>query len=93
MESLRFTAIKNVAKNAINYEVKSNEKVTSIFNENVFTIKVARHYLSDDAYKSLIASTRGGKKIDRTMGSNIANGLKHGQKKKVLPTLHTGFSH
>ena len=89
MESLRFTAIKNVAKNAINYEVKSNEKVTSIFNENVFTIKVARHYLSDEAYKSLIASTRGGKKIDRTMGSNIANGLKAWAEEKGV----THFTH
>ena len=89
MESLRFTAIKNVAKNAINYEVKSNEKITSIFNENVFTIKVARHYLSDEAYKSLISSTRGGKKIDRTMGSNIANGLKAWAEEKGV----THFTH
>ena len=89
MESLRFTAIKNVAKNAINYEVKSNEKVTSIFNENVFTIKVARHYLSDDAYKSLVASSASGKKIDRAMGSNIANGLKAWAEEKGV----THFTH
>ncbi len=76
MSSIRFTAIKNIAKNAISYEVKSSEKVTSIFNENVFTLKTARHYLSDDAYKSLLASTSGGKKIDRAMGNNIANGMK-----------------
>lgn len=89
MESLRFTAVKNVSKNSISYDVKSSEKVTSIFNENVFTMKVARHYLTDDAYKSLNASIKGGKKIDRTMGSNIANGLKAWAEEKGV----THFTH
>jgi glutamine synthetase len=89
MESLRFTAVKNVSKNSVTYEVKSSEKITSIFNENVFTMKVARHYLTDDAYKSLNASIRGGKKIDRTMGSNIANGLKAWAEEKGV----THFTH
>lgn len=89
MDSLRFTAIKNIAKNAITYDVKSSEKVTSIFNENVFTLATARHYLSDDAYKSLLASTLGGKKIDRAMGNNIANGLKAWAEEKGV----THFTH
>ncbi len=89
MSSLRFTAIKNIAKNAITYEVSSSEKVTSIFNENVFTLKTARHYLSDEAYKSLLASTQGGKKIDRSMGNNIANGIKAWAEEKGV----THFTH
>ena len=89
MSSIRFTAIKNIAKNAISYEVKSSEKVTSIFNENVFTLKTARHYLSDDAYKSLLTSTSGGKKIDRAMGNNIANGMKAWAEEKGV----THFTH
>ncbi|MBU3715064.1 MAG: glutamine synthetase III, partial [Ferruginibacter sp.] len=89
MSELRFTAIKNIAQNAISYEVKSSEKVTSIFNENVFTLKTARHYLSDDAYKSLLTSTSGGKKIDRTMGNNIANGMKAWAEEKGV----THFTH
>ncbi len=89
MESLRYTAIKNVSKNAIVLESKPSEKITSIFNENVFTLKKARHYLSEDAYKSLMASTRGGKKIDRTMGGNIANGLKAWAEEKGV----THFTH
>ena len=89
MSSLRFTAIKNIAKNAISYEVSSSEKVTSIFNENVFTLKTARHYLSDEAYKSLLASTQGGKKIDRAMGNNIANGIKAWAEEKGV----THFTH
>ncbi len=89
MESLRFTAIKNIGSNSVSYEVKSSEKVTTIFNENVFTLKTARHYLTDEAYKSLTASVKGGKKIDRAMGSNIANGLKAWAEEKGV----THFTH
>jgi glutamine synthetase len=45
--------------------------------------------LSDDAYKSLTNSIKGGKKIDRTMGSNIANGLKAWAEEKGV----THFTH
>ncbi len=89
MNSLRFTAVENIAKNAITNDVKASEKVTDIFNENVFTLKIARHYLSDDAYKSLLASTMGGKKIDRAMGNNIANGMKAWAEEKGV----THFTH
>ncbi|MEO6490131.1 MAG: glutamine synthetase type III, partial [Ferruginibacter sp.] len=75
MTSLRLNAIDNINKNLVNSRPDPSARITAIFNENVFTLKTARHYLSDDAYKSLLASTLGGKKIDRTMGSNIANGL------------------
>jgi glutamine synthetase len=51
-------------------------KITSIFGENVFTIKTARAFLSDDAYKSLVTSIKGGKKIDRSVAGSIANGLR-----------------
>lgn len=89
MNNLRFTAIKNIANNVINYDVKGSDKVTSIFNENVFTLKTARHYLTDEAYKSLLSSTMGGKKIDRAMGANIANGMKAWAEEKGV----THFSH
>lgn len=51
-------------------------KITGIFGENVFTIKTAREFLSDEAYKSLVASIKGGKKIDRTVANQIAAGLR-----------------
>ena len=93
MSNLRTTAVKNISRNSISYEVNASEKVSTIFNENVFTLKTARHYLSDESYKSLQASTFGGKKIDRSMGSNIANGMKLGLKKRALLTLLIGFNH
>ncbi|MFT3680960.1 MAG: glutamine synthetase III [Ferruginibacter sp.] len=75
MQSLRFKAIDNLGKNP-EIDVKGSAKITGIFGENVFTLKVARQFLSDEAYKSLIASIKGGKKIDRAMGNQIANGLR-----------------
>lgn len=76
MTFLRFSALENIAKR--NNEVKKDNcpKITAIFNENVFTLQTARQFLSEEAYKSLLASTRSGKKIDRNMGSQIASGLR-----------------
>ncbi len=75
MQSLRFKAIENLRSNN-EVTVKSSLKITGIFGENVFTLKTARQFLSDEAYKSLVSSTKGGKKIDRNMGNQIANGLR-----------------
>ncbi len=75
MQSLRFKAIDNLATNQ-NVIVKASTKITAIFGENVFTHKTARQFLSDEAYKSLLASIKSGKKIDRVMGGQIANGLR-----------------
>ncbi len=73
--SLRFDAITKLTD-----EVEANgsksSKITAIFGENVFTLKTAREFLSDDAYKSLVGSIKGGKKIDRANAGQIANGLR-----------------
>ena len=89
MNSLRFNALSNLANAQKPIKVEHKARVTGIFNENVFTLKTARHYLSDDAYKSLLASTRGGKKIDRSMGNQIANGLRAWAESKGV----THFTH
>jgi glutamine synthetase len=54
MQSLRFKAIDNLTSAKEDIEVVSPAKVTAAFGENVFTLKVAREYLSDDAYNSLL---------------------------------------
>jgi glutamine synthetase len=76
MQSLRSHALENLTSNPVEVTVSGSSKITAIFNENVFTLKVARQFLSDEAYKSLIASVKSGKKIDRAMGGQIANGVK-----------------
>ena len=75
MQSLRFKAIDNLESNK-EVAVKSATKITGIFGENVFSLKIARQYLSDEAYKSLAGSIKSGKKIDRSMGGQIASGLR-----------------
>ena len=74
--SLRFQAIKNLTNEPFEVKVEGSTKITAIFGENVFTLKTARAFLSDEAYKSLVASIKGSKKIDRAVASQIANGIR-----------------
>ena len=69
--SLRFNAIANISSETSGVPVPPSLKITGIFNENVFTIKTAREFLSDEGYKSLVTSIRGGKKIDRIVVVNV----------------------
>ncbi len=74
--SLRFDAVRSIIESKQDREVPASARITAIFNENVFTLQVARAVLSDEAFKSLTASIRGHKKIDRAMANQIASGLK-----------------
>lgn len=89
MESLRFNAINSLSGLGKEVLVEGSGKITSIFGENVFSMKVAREYLSDEAYKSLVASIKTGKKIDRTVGNQIGAGLRHWAEAKGV----THFTH
>lgn len=73
--SLRFHALNNVL-NSSPIPPDQATKITAIFAENVFTHQVARQFLSDEAYKSLMASIKAGQKIDRSMANQIANGIR-----------------
>ncbi len=76
MENLRFKAINDLSTQVKEVEVTGSAKITAIFGDSVFTIKTAREFLSDEAYKSLVHSIRGGKKIDRTVANQIAAGIR-----------------
>src|SRR5438309_987956 len=73
--SLRFKALDNITQTLAPSNGHAT-KITGIFAENVFTQKTAREFLSDEAYKSLINSTKTGQKIDRAMAAQIANGIR-----------------
>src|SRR6202789_2400566 len=75
MSSLRFKAIDNLTTTTETM-IPGAAKITAIFGENVFTIKTAREFLSDEAYKSLLASIKSGKKIDRAVANQIASGMR-----------------
>ena len=75
MESLRVKAINDLStKSPVTLD--GSDKITAIFQENVFTTRTAREFLSDEAYKSLTGSIKGGKKIDRAVANQIAAGLR-----------------
>jgi glutamine synthetase len=86
--SLRFKAIDNLTTTP-EAKLPGSSKITAIFCENVFTLKTAREYLSDEAYKSLVSSIKGGKKIDRVVANQIASGLRQWAESKGV----THFTH
>lgn len=86
--SLRLNAVNNLSDHSKEVIVASS-KITAIFGENVFTLRTARELLSDEAYKSLVNSIKGGKKIDRVMANQIASGVRQWAESKGV----THFTH
>lgn len=86
--SLRFNAIQNLSLNSAD-KTDSSAKITAIFGSNVFNLKTAREFLSDEAYKSLVASIKTSQKIDRAMANQIANGIRSWAESKGV----THFTH
>lgn len=86
--SLRSEALKNLITGT-ETPVDSSPKITAIFGENVFTLATARKFLSDESYKSLLASIKGGKKIDRAVANQISNGIRAWAESKGV----THFTH
>lgn len=76
MESLRQNVLSNLLTEPKFFEVESSKKITGFFAENVFDLKKARAFMSDEAYKSLVSSIKNQTKIDRKMGDQIASALK-----------------
>lgn len=81
--SLRFQALNDLSEpvavvtDGISFNHNGHPaKITALFAENVFTHQTARQFLSDEAYKSLMASVKAGEKIDRAMANQIANGMR-----------------
>src|SRR5690348_10199757 len=74
--SLRFSALNNLLNSDKIHPEVASTKITAIFAENVFTHQVARQFLSDEAFKSLMASVKASQKIDRSMAAQIANGIR-----------------
>ncbi len=87
--SLRFSAISSLSTTTDEAKGPGSAKITAIFGENVFTLKTAREYLSDEAYKSLSSSIKGGKKIDRAVAGQVANGIRAWAESKGV----THFTH
>jgi glutamine synthetase len=86
--SLRFNALAKL-KTSSESDAQRATKITAIFAENVFSQTIARQFLSDEAYKSLMGSVKAGQKIDRSMAAQIANGVRAWAESKGV----THFTH
>jgi len=89
MESLRFKALDALTLSPPEDSTADRTKISPIFGENVFTLKTAREYLSDEAFKSLVGSIKGNRKIDRLVANQIATGLRGWAESKGV----THFTH
>lgn len=89
MSSLRFPSLQELSKEERKVGHYSGKKITHLFASNVFTNKAMREWLSDEAYKSLKASSDSGQKLDRRMADQIASGMKAWAEEKGV----THFSH
>src|SRR5690606_35256389 len=77
MSTLRFASIEEIdAHNEQKKNGYGGKKITDFFAVNVFTGKIMREYLTDEAYKSWQVSVKEGKKIDRKIAEQIASGIK-----------------
>ncbi|WP_143307741.1 glutamine synthetase III family protein [Chitinophaga vietnamensis] len=81
MQSLRFTALEGLA-GVDSKLTEHNGKITEVFGSNVFSGRIVREYLSDEAYKSLMNSIKNGTKLERKMAEQIASGMKAWAMKK-----------
>lgn len=68
---------------------KVDKKITELFGTHVFSGRVMREHLSDEAYKSIQNSIKTGTKIERKMADHIAAGMKEWAMKKGV----THFTH
>src|ERR1700744_754035 len=89
MSSLRFKAIDKLTAVKGEVDAPATSRITAIFGDNVFTQKPARQFLSDEGYKSLVHSIKEGKKIDRAVAGQIANGIRSWAESKGV----THFTH
>jgi len=87
--SLRFNALTNLQTSEPAKMPENTTKITALFAENVFTHQTARQFLSEEAFKSLMASIKAGQKIDRSMASQVANGIRAWAESKGV----THFTH
>ncbi|MHB1920963.1 MAG: glutamine synthetase III family protein [Chitinophagaceae bacterium] len=81
-QSLRLTALGQLADHSQNGKLESGKKISELFGSNVFSGRVMREHLSDEAYKSLMNSVKTGTKIERKMAEHIASGMKEWAMKK-----------
>lgn len=89
MGSLRFNALNSLSETPPKIHSESGKKITELYGTRVFSGRVMREHLSDEAFKSLMFSIKSGTKIERKMADQIAAGMKEWAMKNGV----THFTH
>lgn len=75
MSQLRFNALKEVFRREP-MEVKIPERLSRLYNQNVFSDETMREYLTQSAYRHIIAAKEKGEKIPREIADQVASAMK-----------------
>ncbi len=75
MSKLRFNALKEVFKREP-VEVEIPERLSRLFNLNVFSVDTMQEYLTQSAYKYIVSAKDKGEKIPREVADQIAAAMK-----------------
>ncbi len=75
MSKLRFAALKEVIKRKP-VEVEIPERLSAIYNQNVFSEDTMREYLTRDAYDHILAAREKGEQVPRNIADQIASAMK-----------------
>jgi len=73
---MRFKAIEEVLNRTAQYPELPKEKISDFFGEHVFSAKVMREYLPEEAYTGVMAAMQDGTRIDRNIADQVASSMK-----------------
>ncbi len=76
MSTLRFHALKESMNRPVPKVKELSNKRSDLFCSKVFTLDTMRHYMSKDAYKSILEAIHDNKKIDHDIADQVASGMK-----------------
>ncbi len=76
MSTIRFQAIEDVLSREAKFPTLPKDKLSEIFGENVFNVKVMREFLPEEAYIGVMAAMNEGHRIDRKIADQVASSMK-----------------
>lgn len=81
MSGIRYAALQNLRGTQWESQEKNGtathpKKISEIFGQHVFSIKVMKEYFSEGTFKKVLAAIRHNQSIDFTTAENVAKGLK-----------------
>lgn len=92
MAILRFKALDEMSKREPVKADLPDKKISDYFGADVFDREKMRQYIPKEAYESLCTAVDEGRRIDRKIANQVAQGMKTWAMEKEQPTIRTGSS-